>query len=152
MADRKEDRNMTIDKIAPAPRMNADGAPYWAAAAEDRLVVKRCRSCAHVHFPPRHLCPECWSEDLEWIQSGGHGTVYSLTIMHRAPTPEFAGLVPYAVALVDLDEGPRMMANIVGAGALDTCIGMRVVVEFEARAGGTKVPQFRTVPGQVLTA
>ena len=132
--------------LKPAPRINADAKLYWKAAAEDHLIFKCCQSCAHVHFPPRYLCPQCWSENLQWIKSKGLGTVYSLTIMRRAPMPEFETNIPYVVALVDLDEGPRMMANIVGENATDTQIGQRVAVCFEPRGDGMKVPQFHKSP------
>ena len=95
------------------------------------------------HFPPRYLCPKCWSDKLEWTKCTGKGVVYSFTVMHRAPMPAFANRVPYVVALIDLEEGPRMMANILGEDALDTKIGDRVGVCFEERAGGSKLPQFR---------
>ena len=126
----------------PAPIANADSLEYWAAARNDRLMIRKCRACGKTHFLPRHLCPACWSTDLEWIQSCGLGTVQSFTIIRRASLPEFAPRVPYVVALIDLKEGPRMMANILGEDALDTAIGDAVQVIFEARAEGTKIPQF----------
>lgn len=131
----------------PAPVPNADSRPYWEAAARGQLVLKRCRACGKPHFPPRHLCPHCWSDDGEWITSSGRGVVYSFTVMHRAPMPQFAARVPYVVALVDLEEGPRMMANILGDDALTTQVGDRVAVCFEERAGGSRLPQFRRVAG-----
>ncbi|MCC6531142.1 MAG: Zn-ribbon domain-containing OB-fold protein [Burkholderiales bacterium] len=127
----------------PAPVPNADSKPYWEAATREELVLKRCSSCGKHHFPPRHLCPACWSDKLEWTKSAGTGVVYTFTIMQRAPMPVFAQRVPYVVALVDLEEGPRMMANIVGDDALQTTVGERVHVCFEERAGGAKLPQFR---------
>jgi uncharacterized protein len=127
----------------PAPVSNADSKPYWEAAARQELVLKRCSACGKHHFPPRYLCPTCWSDKLEWTKSAGQGAVYSFTLMHRAPLPVFAQRVPYVVALIDLEEGPRMMANIVGDDALQTKIGDRVSVCFEERAGGSKLPQFR---------
>ena len=126
----------------PAPTANADSEEYWAAARDDRLLIRKCRSCGKTHFLPRHLCPACWSTDLEWIESSGHGTVHGFTIIRRASLPEFATRVPYVVALIDLKEGPRMMANILGEDALQTKIGDAVEVRFEARAEGTKIPQF----------
>ena len=91
---------------------------------------------------PRFLCPACWSDDLEWIDAGGGGSVHSFTIVRRAPLAAFAAHVPYVLALIDLDEGPRMVANICGADALQVRIGDRVRVAFEEREGGGKVPQF----------
>ena len=134
---------MTNESGYPAPITNADSKPYWEAAAREELLLRRCTACGKLHFPPRHLCPKCWSDALEWTKSTGQGVVYSFTVMHRAPMPAFAKRVPYVVALIDLDEGPRMMANILGEDALSTAIGDRVSVCFEERAGGSKVPQFR---------
>jgi len=127
----------------PVPVQNADSKVYWTAAAGDDLVLKRCLDCGKHHFPPRHLCPNCWSEKLDWTKSCGEGAVYSFTVMHRAPMPAFAARVPYVVSLVDLVEGPRMMANVIGDDALDVAVGDRVRVCFEARGENAKVPQFR---------
>ena len=127
----------------PAPVSNPDSAPYWNGAREERLMIRKCCACSALHFMPRFLCPSCWSEDLEWIQSSGRGTVHSFTVIRRAPMEIFASRVPYVVALVDLEEGPRMMTNIVGANALETRIGDRVSVCFEDRGEGAKIPQFQ---------
>jgi hypothetical protein len=129
----------------PLPVANADSLPYWNAARERRLLIRRCNACGSVHFMPRHLCPTCWSDQLQWLESNGAGSVHSFTIVRRAPSSVFAALVPYVVALIDLDEGPRMIANIVGEGALDVRIGDRVMVTFEDRGDGAMVPQFNRV-------
>lgn len=127
----------------PQPVANADSKPYWDAAREGRLVIRKCKACGELHFMPRHLCPTCWSDELEWVGAKGSGSVHSYTIVRRASDPTFAPLVPYAIALIDLDEGPRMMANIVGEDALATRIGDRVEVRFEDRGDdGAMVPQF----------
>jgi uncharacterized protein len=127
----------------PAPQINADGAAYWKAIAEQRLTVRKCQDCGHTHFMPRHLCPNCWSDKLEAIDASGRGRVHSFTIIRRASDPAFAHLCPYVVALIDLEEGPRMMSNILGDDALEVRIGDPVTVLFEERGEGTKVPQFR---------
>ncbi|WP_137894436.1 Zn-ribbon domain-containing OB-fold protein [Ramlibacter sp. 2FC] len=126
----------------PQPEPNADSRPYWSAASEGRLLIRACKACGAKHFMPRHLCPECWSDQLEWVDSAGRGTVHSFSIVHRAPTPEFAAGTPYVIAMVDLDEGPRMFANVIGEGALAVAIGDRVRVTFEERGDGMKMPQF----------
>lgn len=94
---------------------------------------------------PRYLCPHCWSESLEWTDASGRGTVHSYSVIRRASDPAFAHLCPYVVALIDLEEGPRMMANILGENALETRIGSAVSVLFEDRCDGAKVPQFQLV-------
>jgi uncharacterized protein len=136
---------MSNETAYPAPLPNADSKVFWEAAAREELVFRRCCDCGKPHYPPRHLCPSCWSDKLEWTPSAGKGVIYSFTVMHRAPMPAFAGRVPYVVALIDLDEGPRMMANILGDDALATKVGDRVAACYEARAEGSKVPQFRRV-------
>ncbi|RPI44688.1 MAG: Zn-ribbon domain-containing OB-fold protein [Betaproteobacteria bacterium] len=125
----------------PEPRPNADSIEYWARAAEGRLVLRRCEDCGKHHFPPRLLCPACWSDRLHWSEASGEASVYTFTVMHRAPLPEFAAHLPYVVALVDLAEGPRMMANIVGDNARGVRIGDTVRLCFEQR-GEHRLPQF----------
>ena len=127
----------------PQPVSNADSAPYWAAARERRLLIRRCADCGAVHFMPRHLCPECWSERLEWIDAKGTGSVHSFTIIHRPSSPAFQPRTPYVLALIELDEGPRMVANVLGDDALGVRIGDRVDVTFEDRGDGAMLPQFQ---------
>ena len=126
----------------PQPTVNADSAPYWAAAKEERLIIQKCRACDHLFFLPGHLCPSCWSDEKDWVDTEGTGTVHSFSIIRRAPLPSYREDVPYVVALVDLTEGPRMLCNIVGDGGLDVDIGSAVTLCFEER-GDAKVPQFR---------
>ena len=125
----------------PQPTVNADSAPYWAAANEERLIIQQCLDCNHRFFLPGHLCPSCWSDKKEWIDTEGTATVHSFSIIRRAPIASYRDDVPYVVALVDLSEGPRMLCNIVGDGALDVEIGSPVTLCFEER-GDVKVPQF----------
>ncbi len=129
----------------PKPVSNADSKPYWAAASERRLVIRKCKSCGELHFMPRHLCPNCWSDQLEWVDAKGGGAVHSYTIVRRASDPSFASRVPYVVALIELDEGPRMMANLLGDNALAVKIGDRVELTFEDRGDGALLPQFQRV-------
>lgn len=128
----------------PAPIVNADSAPYWEGARDNKLLLQRCSDCGTLRFFPRYLCTECGSDNTGWVEAAGRGTVHSFTVVHRAAFPEFQAQTPYVVALIDLEEGPRMMSNIVGADSLDVAIGDAVTVEFEDRGDdGAKVPQFR---------
>lgn len=138
-------RRPTIAPTLPQPVANADSLAYWRAARERRLVIRRCRSCGELHFMPRQLCPNCWSDELEWIDARGTGVVHSFTVIRRASAPAFASRVPYVVALIDLDEGPRMMANVLGDDALSVAIGDRVALSFEDRGEGALIPQFQRV-------
>ena len=116
------------------------------SARDARRFVLGMTDLGEVHFMPRYLCPACWSEDLEWFEAKGKGKVHSFSIIRRASSAAYAPRVPYVVELIDLDEGPRMMSNIVGADALDVVIGDAVTLEFEER-GDAKLPQFARARG-----
>lgn len=128
-------------------QLTAEAAHYFAAAGEGRLELQRCAACGKIWFFPRPACVACGAERFRWIVASGRGRVHSHSIVHRAPSPEFRARLPYVVALVDLEEGPRMMANIVGTGALEVSIGDALELTFEERGEGHKLPQFRRVPG-----
>lgn len=132
-----------MSELLPKPIPNADSQPYWDAAREHRLVIRKCNGCGALHFMPRFICPECWSEALEWVESAGKGRVHSFSIIRRAPLAAFADKVPYVTALIELDEGPRMVTNIVGDDALSVAIGDTVTVSFEDRGDGAMLPQFK---------
>lgn len=124
------------------PYSNPDSKIYWDAVNNGTLLIRICRTCGVSHFLPRHHCPKCWSSDLEWIPSSGTGTVYSFSVVHRAPLESFSNKVPYVIALIDLTEGPRMLTNIIGRGALSTSVGDKVRVAFEEIDPGINLPQF----------
>lgn len=124
---------------------NGDSEPFWEGTRAGELRFQKCRDCGAVQFPPRHHCAICWEADLDWIVSGGHGVVESFTVVRRAPLPAFRDAVPYVVAAVALEEGPRMITNIFGEDALDVSIGDAVEVAFAEDAAGEVLPQFRRV-------
>jgi uncharacterized OB-fold protein len=101
--------------LRPRPEPSPLTAPFWAAAAERRLVRPYCPACDASFFTPQIACPRCLSTEWEYRESSGRGTVYSATVVHRAPYPGFTS--PYHVAIVDLDEGWQMLTNVVGPGA-----------------------------------
>jgi uncharacterized OB-fold protein len=123
------------DRKIPAPPVNPETQPFWDAAAEGRLLVKRCRSCGQVHYYPRAICPFCFADATEWLQASGRGTIYSYSVMRRVP-------VPYAIAYVTLEEGVTMMTNIVGCDLDAIRIGRAVKVVFRPTEGGPPVPMF----------
>lgn len=124
----------------PAPVPNADTRPFWDACNRNELLYQHCRSCDRPQFYPRAVCSHCSGCDLEWKTSCGLGVVYSFTVNHRAPNPAFEPDAPYVIALVDLDEGLRMMMNVQGCAPEAVRIGARVKVIFESR-GEQRVPQ-----------
>jgi uncharacterized OB-fold protein len=121
-------------------------APYWEATADGRLELQRCRGCdAWVHYP-RASCPRCHSRELEPRAVTGRGRVYSWTTIHTAGGfPSYGQRVPYTIVLVELEEGPRMIGNLVDGGADAVAVGDPVEVVFEER-GELKLPQFVRTP------
>lgn len=132
---------MSADRPVPYP--DPLTAPYWAAAKEHRFMLPCCSDCGQYHFYPRTVCPHCASPHIEWKPCSGKGHVYSYTVIHRAPSPAFAAAVPYVVAIVELEEGPHLMTNIVGSPPDAVRIGLAVQVSFEDIAESTALPVFR---------
>jgi uncharacterized OB-fold protein len=126
----------------PAPRPSPESAPYWAAAARHKLNVQKCRNCGQHWFPPSQRCPHCTAADFDWVEVSGRGKVYSFVVFHRVYHPAFEGDVPYVVALVELEEGPRLLTNIVGTPPEDVRCEMPVAVTFEDIADGVAIPKF----------
>jgi len=108
------------------PTIEPESEPYWTALAEGRLLVKQCRACGRHHSYPRPFCPHCWSDEVDWVEVSGEATLYTHSVVYRNDLPPFAPQVPYVAAVVDLDEGPRLMTRIVNCEADDLKIGMRV--------------------------
>jgi uncharacterized OB-fold protein len=127
----------------PLPQPTPITQPFWGAARQHRLSIQRCRSCEQYVFYPRPLCPHCGSADLEWRDVSGRGTVYSYTIARRATARPFEPDVPYVIAIVELEEGPRMTTNIVGCPPDDVRIGMAVVAQFEDASDEITLVKFR---------
>lgn len=126
----------------PVPHPTAETEPFWAGTRAGKLMMPRCEACGAFHFYPRQLCPACGSDRLAWAETGGRGTVYSFTIVHRPPNPAFEADVPYAVGIVALDEGPHMMTRITGVAPDAVRIGMPVRVRFEPAGEETALPIF----------
>jgi uncharacterized OB-fold protein len=118
-------------KPRPAPVPEPESAEYWRALRQGRLLVQRCRDCGRHQLYPRDRCTACRGQ-VEWVQASGRGTVHSFTVIRQQHQRPFRDWVPYVVALVDLEEGPRLMTNIVGVDPEDVSIGMAVRARFEA--------------------
>ena len=127
------------DRKIPAPLPNLETKPYWDAAAEGKLLYKKCAACGEPHFYPRANCPFCFSDRTEWQQASGDGVIYTYSVMRRG-APE-----PYAIAYVTLAEGPTMMTNIVDCDLNGIKIGQKVKVVFKPSEGGPPVPCFAPV-------
>jgi uncharacterized OB-fold protein len=129
----------------PLPQPTDATRPYWEGAAQGRLMVQHCAACDRHQFYPRLFCTVCLSDAMQWVESKGQGTVYSYTVNHRGPTPFFKPRTPYVVAMIDLDEGVRMMANILDCDPKAVKIGARVRVKFEPVSDTLALPQFTLI-------
>lgn len=126
----------------PLPQIDPESQPYWTAAREGRLLIKRCADCGKAHHYPRELCPHCHSDCVIWEQASGRATVYTYTVSRRPAGPAFKADVPYIVALVELAEGPRMMTRLVGIDPGAARIGLPLRVRFEALSDQVSLPCF----------
>lgn len=120
------------------PEVDDFTRPYWDAAAEGLLLLRRCRAegCGAAHHYPREFCPYCWSKDVGWEPATGRATLYTWSVVHRNDLPPFGDRVPYVAAVVDLAEGPRMMTEITDCPEPELRIGMPLVVHFRGVGGG----------------
>ncbi len=129
----------------PLPNLKEhDTREFWEATKDGQLTYQRCDACGTVVFYPRHHCTKCLSTSLSWHTASGRGTVYTFSVVRKAEHPFFRTQVPYAVAWIDLDEGPRILSNIVGIDdpATDIEVGQRVMVEWEIH-DDLAIPLFR---------
>ena len=127
----------------PRPFADWETRGYWEGCARHELVLQRCGACGVVRHRPRALCPECHSDDTRWFEATGRGTVHTFTVTHQNQAPAFRDAVPYVLAYVDLEEGVRLLTNIVDCDPQQVTIGMPVKVDFADLEGGTAVPRFR---------
>ena len=133
------------DYAKPIPTPSEDSRPYWEATKTHELKLQQCRVCGAFRFPPAEVCPECTSEDYEWKPVSGKGRVFSFVIYHRAYHPGFKEELPYVVAVIELDEGPRMLSNVTGCKPEEVRCDMPVEVTYEDITDEMTLPKFRPV-------
>lgn len=124
-----------------APPTNPDSQPFWDATAQDKLLLPRCDKCSTVIWYPRAFCPACGSLDVSWFEASGKGSVYSFTIIRKGENM-YGAAAPYVLAYVELEEGPRIMTNIVDCDVESVSIGQSVSVVFHDTGSGSKLPRF----------
>lgn len=127
----------------PIPVPDEASRPFFLGAKEHRLMLQQCRVCGSAHWPVKSRCPACLSPDIIWVQASGKGTLYTFALMHQVYHPGFASEVPYNVAEVDLEEGPRIISTIIGCSNADLRIGMPLEVTFEDITDEVALPKFR---------
>ena len=125
----------------PLPHPTDLSQPHWEGCHEGVLRVQRCKDCSTYVFIPRHVCTNCQSDALEWVESSGRGSVYSLTTVHRPQRPVFEP--PYTVAIIELEEGWHMLTNLVECEPEDVQIGLPVEVIFRKMSDEITLPLFR---------
>jgi len=138
---------MTETPAKPKPRPAPESLPYWQAAKEHRLALPKCEDCDKFWFPPSRACPHCLSMNVSFQTVSGRGKVFSFVTFHRVYRPAFAQDVPYVVALVELEEGPRLLTNILGISHEDVRCEMPVEVVFDDYDDEMSIPKFRPLAG-----
>lgn len=127
----------------PMPMPTAISAPFWDGLKEGRLTIPQCKSCGHWIFFPRRHCDKCWSQDLEWKEVKGVGTLYTYTLTRVPTLPDFADEMPQKLAVVELDEGVRINTTLVGLDEGEIKVGMRVKAVFDTvNSDGTALLRF----------
>lgn len=130
------------DVLVPAPERDALNTPYWESLANGVLSFQRCNACHHAWLPARSECPHCLADDWRWTSAVGGAKLISWVVYHMAYHPAFANRLPYTVAVVELDEGPRLISNVVGMNdpeKLKIEQRLSLVIEHES---GTAIPRF----------
>lgn len=127
----------------PLPVLSDLNAPFWKAGAEGHLQMQQCQSCDHIRYPISHICPNCLSEETKWKRLSGRGIVFSTVVFHQVYNEAFRGDVPYNASMIQLEEGPRMMSNVVGVDPSAVKVGDPVEVVFENAADDIFIPRFK---------
>ncbi|CAM3959772.1 DNA-binding protein [Bordetella tumbae] len=125
---------LSDDREWPAPATNPENEAFFVAAAQGRLLYGRCRVCGRAHYYPRYSCPHCFSAEVDWVEASGRGHIYTYTVTGAASDRQ-------VLAFVELEEGVRMLSNIVDAAPEEVAVGALVQVAF-GRAGSVRVPVF----------
>ncbi len=123
MAESQTARSAKVELLAPVTPVTA---PFWDGLHAGELRLQRCSACASFQYPPETFCYGCGSTDLEWRTTSGRGTIYSFITVHQRYHPAFAEDLPYNVSIVELEEGPRLISNVIGVGPEAVQVGMAV--------------------------
>jgi uncharacterized OB-fold protein len=129
---------MSMNRVPANPVINPETEAFWAAANQGSLLLGHCSGCGQFHYYPRPVCPLCGAEGATTVPASGHGTVYSYSIMRKAE-------VPYTIAYVELDEGVKVLTNLVDIDMDDIAIGAEVQLRFIASLDGQSIPCFAPI-------
>ncbi len=126
----------------PLPKIDADNREFWSDCKEHELRFQKCRNCGHIRWPSSILCPRCHSREVDRMKSEGRGRVFTFVVYHVAFHPGFKGDIPYVVAVVELEEGPFILSNIVGCRPDEVFCEMKVKAIFEDVKEDITLPKF----------
>jgi len=132
-----------VEYNKPLPNINGDNKEFWTGCKTHELRFQKCKACGHVRWPASVICPMCYSKDTEWAVAKGKGRVYSFAVYHVAYHPGFENDLPYVVADVELEEGPRLLTNIVGCRPDEVKCDMLVEVTWEDITEEFSLPKFK---------
>lgn len=142
MSETKDHRGRAVRQVRPFLE-ELEAKPFWANLREHKLTAQKCKDCGkYFTYPPQGSCPHCLSTNYEWTQLSGKGTIFSFVNYHRAWHPSYEGKTPYNVSLIDLDEGPRLISNVIDCPVDQVRVGMPVAVVYEDNEEFT-LPKFR---------
>ena len=127
----------------PIPVPSAESQAYWDGLRDRKLLMPRCDACGKYWFPPSLLCPHCNATNWTWTSTSGRGRIFSYVVYHRVYHPGFADEVPYAVAVIELDEGPRMVSNVIGIAPDKLACDLRVEVVYQPITDTITLPKFK---------
>jgi len=129
--------------VKPLPTPDADSQAYWDGLKDGRLLLQHCGACGHVQLYQQAMCRRCLGTELVHRPASGRATVHSFSVVHRAPGPAFKQDTPYAVLLVELEEGPRMISSLIDADPMSVDFDMQVELVCEAAGAAAVLPRFR---------
>jgi uncharacterized OB-fold protein len=133
------------DYKKPLPIITDDNSPYWEYIRKHELRMQKCTQCGFIRFPVSIVCPKCHAMDAEWVKLSGKGIIYSYVIYRIAYHPAYQNDIPYVVAIIQLEEGPRMESNITGCRMEDVKINLPVEVIFEDVTDTVTLPKFQLI-------
>ncbi|MCA8929647.1 MAG: Zn-ribbon domain-containing OB-fold protein [Alphaproteobacteria bacterium] len=129
----------------PVPAIDPDSAPYWEGAKAGKLMIQRCKATGQAFLYSRQLVPGVVESEVEWIEASGKGTIYSFTVARRPAGQAFADVTPYVIVSVELEEGARVMSNLVTDDPDSVAIGQPVEVVFDAVTDDLTIPKFKRI-------
>lgn len=129
----------------PLPVVTEESRPFWEGCKRGVLLLQYCEACQHYQFYPRLYCMQCGADTLSWKQASGRGVIYSYTIIRQNKSPEFVNDTPYNVAIIQLEEGPRLMSNIIDAAPGALQVDLPVTVVFDPVSDTISIPRFRLI-------